>query len=96
MIAKDDKQVVFRVLESNKIIAPLGQVQNFSLHPEMKATGDERVNTLRACFADVMMERAKVFHTPFPELADIAEQQNIKLDFDLNSATDESGEEDES
>jgi hypothetical protein len=95
LIAKDDKQAVFRVLESNGIVAPQGQMHNLSVQAAAKPTGDERVNTLRACFADVMMERAKVFHTPFPELADIAEQQNIKLDFDLNSATDESGEEDE-
>jgi len=92
LIAKDDKQTVFRVLESNKIIAPQGQVQNFSVNPAPKPSGDERMNNLRACFADVMMERARVFKTPFPELAEIAEQQNIKLDFDLNSANDETEE----
>ena len=53
------------------------------------------MNNLRACFADVMMERAKVFKTPMPELAEIAEQNDIKLDFALNVASDESGEEDE-
>jgi hypothetical protein len=31
-----------------------------------------------------MMERAKVFKTPFPELAEVAEQNDIKLDFALN------------
>jgi hypothetical protein len=95
LIAKDDKQTVFRVLESNGIIAPRGQVQNLSVNPAPKPTGDERMNNLRACFADVMMERSRVFKTPFPELAEIAEQNDIKLDFDLNSATDESDEEDE-
>jgi len=95
LIAKDDKQTVFRVLESNGIIAPRGQVQNLSVNPAPKPTGDERMNSLRACFADVMMERSRVFKTPFPELAEIAEQNDIKLDFDLNSATDESDEEDE-
>jgi hypothetical protein len=96
LIAKDDRQTVFRVLESSKIIAPLGQVQNFSVNPAPKHTGDERVKELMGAFAAVAIERARVFKTPMPELNEIAEQQNIKLDFDLNSATDESDEEDES
>jgi hypothetical protein len=96
LIASDDRQTMFRVLESNKIIAPLGQVQNFSVNPAPKPSGDERVNTLRACFADVMMERARVYKTPMPELNEIAEQHDIKFDFPLNSASDESDEEDES
>jgi len=94
LIASDDRQTVFRVLESNGIIAPQGQVQNLSVQPATKPTGDEGVNNLRACFADVMMERSRVFKTPFPELAEIAEQNDIKLDFDLNGASDEPGEED--
>jgi len=96
LIASDDRQAVFRVLESNGIIAPLGQGQNFSAPTAAKPTGDERMNTMRACFADVMMERARVFKTPFPELAEIAEQHDIKLDFELNGASDEAAEEDES
>jgi hypothetical protein len=95
LIANDDKQAVFRVLESNGILAPQGQVQNFSAPTAAKANQDDRMNNLRACFADVMMERAKVFKTPFPELAEIAEQHHIKLGFDLNGACDEA-EEDES
>jgi hypothetical protein len=51
LIAKDDKQTVFRVLESNGIIAPQGHVQNFGLHPETKATGDARVKELMGAFA---------------------------------------------
>jgi hypothetical protein len=96
LIAKDDRQTVLRVLESNKIIAPQGQVQNLSVQTATKPTGDERVNTLRACFADVMMERARIFKTPMPELAEIAEEHNIKLGFDLNGASDATDEEDES
>jgi hypothetical protein len=41
-----------------------------------------------------MMERAHVFKTPMPELAEIAEQYNIEVGFDLRGASDESGEED--
>jgi hypothetical protein len=95
LIARDDKQAVFRVLESNGIIAPEGQVQNISVQTATKPTGDERVNILRACFADVMMERAKVFRTPMPELAEIAEQHNIDVGINLRGASDEPGEEDD-
>jgi hypothetical protein len=95
LIASDDRQTVFRVLESNKIIAPHGQVQNLSVQTAASPNQDERVRNLRACFADVMMERAKVFRTPFPELAEIAEQHNIEVGFDLRGASDEA-EEDES
>jgi hypothetical protein len=94
LIAKDDKQVVFRVLESNGIIAPQGQVQNLSVQPATKPTGDARVKELMAAFAGVAIERAKVFKTPMPELAEIAAQHNIQLDFELDGATDET-EEDE-
>jgi hypothetical protein len=95
LIAQDDRQTVFRVLESNGIIAPPGQVQNIGAQPAAKPTQDERVNTLRACFADVMMERARVFKTPMPELNEIANEHGIKLDFALSGASDESDEEDE-
>ena len=95
LIAKDDKQTVFRVLESNGIIAPHGHIQNPKLQTAANPNQDERVKNLRACFADVMMERARVFKTPMPELAEIAERNNIKLDFDLNGAFDESEEDDE-
>jgi len=94
LIAKDDKQTVFRVLESNGIIAPQGQMHNLSVQAAAKPTGDERVNTLRACFADVMMERARVFKTPMPELAEIAKEHSIKLPFALNAPDED--EEDES
>jgi len=95
LIAKDDKQTVFRVLESNGILAPQGQVQNLSVQTAASPNQDERVRNLRACFADVMMERAKVFRTPFPELAEIAAQHNIEVGIDLRGASDEA-EEDES
>jgi hypothetical protein len=93
LIAQDDRPTVLRVLESNGIIAPQGQVQNLSVQTTAKPTGDERVNTLRACFADVMMERARIFKTPMPELNEIANERGIKLDFPLNAP--EVAEEDE-
>jgi hypothetical protein len=94
LIAQDDRQTVLRVLESNGIIAPQGQVQNFSVNPAPKPTGDERVKELMGAFAAVAIERARVFKTPMPELAEIAEQHDIKLDFDLNCASEEAAEED--
>jgi Helix-turn-helix domain len=88
LIAKDDRPTVFRVLESNGIIAPQGQVQNLSVQTAASPNQDERARNLRACFADVMMERAKVFRTPMPELAEIAEKKGIQLDFELNAANE--------
>ena len=93
LIASDEKQTVFRVLESNGILAPQGQVQNLSVQTAPKSAGDARVKELMEAFAGVAIERARVFRTPFPELAEIAAQNDIKLDFALN-APDES-EEDE-
>jgi Helix-turn-helix domain len=95
LIAKDDKQTVFRILESNGIIAPQGQVQNFSSPTAAKPTGDERVKELMGAFAAVAIERARVFKTPMPYLAEIAEENGIKLDFELDGATDESEEDEE-
>jgi len=95
LIAKDDKQTVYRVLESNGIIAPQGQVQNISVQTATKPTGDERVQQLMEAFAAVAIERARVFKTPFPHLAEIAELNGIKLDFKLDGATDETEEDDE-
>jgi len=95
LIAQDDRQTVFRVLESNGIIAPQGQVQNLSVQTAASPNQDERVRNLRACFADVMMERAKVFRTPMPELAEIAKQHNVEVGFDLRGASDEAEQEGE-
>jgi hypothetical protein len=94
LIAKDDRQTVLRVLESNGVIPPEGTTLNH-IQTAPKPTGYERVKNLRAAFADVMLERAKAFKTPFPELAQIAEQHNIEVGLDLRGASDEA-EEDES
>jgi len=94
LIAKDDKQMVLRVLESNGILGPQGAALNHNIQTAANPNQDERVKNLRACFADVMMERARVFKTPMPELADIANEHGIKMDFELAGATDET-EEDE-
>jgi len=84
-LKEGDKEVAQRVLESNGVIAPRGATLNHNIQTAMKPFQDERMNTLRARFADVMMERAKAFKTPFPELADIAKENDIKLDFQLNA-----------
>jgi hypothetical protein len=95
LIAKDDRQTVLRVLESNGILAPQGQIQNLSAPTATKPNEDDRMKTLRACFADVMMERARVYKVPFPELAEIADKNNINLDFALNGASDETEDDDD-
>jgi hypothetical protein len=92
-LSEGDKEVALRVLESNGVIAPRGASLNHNIQTATKPNEDDRVNNLRAKFADVMMERAKVFKTPFPELAEIAKESNIQLDFALNSSDE--AEEDE-
>lgn len=94
-LKEGDKEVALRILESNSVIPALGATFNHNIQTAAKRSQDDRMNTLRARFADVMMERAKVFKTPFPELADIAEQHNIEVGLDLRGASDEA-EEDES
>jgi hypothetical protein len=88
LIAKDDKQTVFRVLESNRIIAPQGQVQNLIGNPVPKPAGDERVKELMGAFAAVAIERARVFKTPYPELQEVADKIGVKLGFDLAGISD--------
>src|ERR1700747_3487607 len=88
-LKEGDKEVALRILESNSVIPPRGATLNHNIQTAMKPSEDDRINNLRACFADVMMERAKVFKTPFPELAEIAEQHNIEVGLDLRGASDE-------
>ena len=93
-LREGDKDLALRILESNGVIPAPGVTFNHNISTTAKPNQDDRMNTLRACFADVMMERARVFKTPMPELNEIANEHNIKLGFALN-APDES-EEDES
>ena len=95
-LKEGDKEVALRVLESNGVIPAPGATFNHTSDRSEAAQAMTRMNTLRACFADVMMERAKVFKTPFPELAEIAEQHNIEVGLDLRGASDEAEQEDES
>jgi hypothetical protein len=44
-------------------------------------------------FAGVAIGRARVFKTPFPELTEVAEENGIKLDFQLSGAFNEGDEE---
>ena len=90
-----DKETMFRVLETNGIIPPKAATLNHNLAQTTKPTGDERVKQLTAAFAEVAVERARIFGTPFPELAEVAEENGIKLDFSLRGVANED-EEDES
>ena len=94
LLRENDKEVALRILESNSVIPPRGSTLTHNIQTAAKPTCDERVKNLRAAFADVMLERAKAFKTPFPELAQIAEQHNIEVGLDLRGASDEA-EEDE-
>ena len=73
-----------------------GATLNHNIPTAANPNQDERMKNLRACFADVMMERAKVFRTPFPELAEIAKEHDIELGSKLTGASDETEQEDES
>ena len=92
-LKEGDKDVALRILESNGVIPPPGAT--FNIQAAEKPTGDERVRQLMEAFAAVAIERARVFKTPMPYLAEIAEENGIKLDFELDGATDgsEEGEE---
>jgi hypothetical protein len=83
------------VLESNGILAPQGQVQNFSVQTAPKPSGDERVKELMGAFAAVAIERARVYKTPFPELQEVADKIGVKLGFELNGASDDAVEEED-
>jgi hypothetical protein len=65
----------------------------FNIQTAAKPTGDERVKQLMEVFAAIAIERARVFRTPFPELAEVAKEHDIKLGFELNGS-DEADEED--
>ena len=84
-----DKDTMFRVLETNGVIPPKAATFNHNLTQNAKPPQDERVKQLTAAFAEVAVERARVFGTPFPELAEVAEAEGIKLDFSLRGAPNE-------
>ena len=92
-LQEGDKSVAFRVLESNSVIPPQGQVQSLQAAP--KSTGDDRVKQLMEAFAGVAIERARVFKTPFPELQEVADKIGVKLGFDLAGASADAGEEED-
>jgi hypothetical protein len=90
-----DKETMFRVLETNGVVPPKAATLNHNLTQNTKPAGDERIKQLTAAFAEVAVERARVFGTPFPELVEVADAKGIKLDFSLRGAPAED-EEDES
>jgi len=92
-LKEGDKDVAVRILESNSVIPLRGATFNHNTPTAAKPNEDDRMNTLRTCFADVMMERARVFKTPMPELAEIANERGIKLDFALNAPDESEGDE---
>jgi hypothetical protein len=94
-LREGDKEVALRVLESVGVIPPRGATLNHNIQTAPKPTCDARVKELMEAFAGVAIERARVFRTPFPELAEIAEQHGIELGFDLNGTSDDSDEEDD-
>lgn len=65
---KEAIEIAWRVLESNGIIPPEGQVANYSAQ-HAETTDDEAVS---AAFARITLERARVFQTPFAELTETA------------------------
>jgi hypothetical protein len=62
---KEAIEIAWRVLETNGIIPPAGQVANYSAQ-HAETTDDEAVS---AAFARITLERARVFQAPFAELA---------------------------
>jgi hypothetical protein len=90
LIAQDDKQTVFRVLESNGVIPPQGSALN--IQTAAKPTGDARVKELMEAFAGVAIERARIFKTPMPHLEEVADKIGVKLGFELNGASNDTEE----
>jgi hypothetical protein len=79
---KEAIEIAWRVLESNGIIPPEGQVANYlpQLQGASASEENEAVQKTLSAFGRIAMERAKVFNTPFPELAEAAEQAGVRLD----------------
>lgn len=75
---KEAIEIAWRVLETNGIIPPRGQVVSQVIQHE--PTEDESVQKMLSAFGRIAMERARVFNTPFPELEEAAEQAGVKLD----------------
>jgi hypothetical protein len=93
LLRENDREVALRILESNSVIPPRGTTLTHNIQTAAKPTGDGRVKELMEAFAGVAIERARVFKTPFPELAEVAKEHDIKLGFELNGS-DEADEED--
>jgi hypothetical protein len=68
---KEAIEIAWRVLESNGIVPPRGQVFNYSAQ-HAETTDDEAVSAVSAAFARITLERARVFQAPFAELAETA------------------------
>ena len=78
---KEAIEIAWRVLESNGIIPPRGQADNYSTQLQDASANEENeaVQKTLSAFGRIAMERAKVFNTPFPELEEAAEQAGVDL-----------------
>jgi len=75
---KEAIEIAWRVLETNGIIPPRGQVVSQVFQDE--PTEDESVQKMLSAFGRIAMERARVFNTPCLELEEAAEQAGVKFD----------------
>ena len=74
---KEAIEIAWRVLETNGIIPPRGQVVNQIAQDA--PTEDESVQKTLSAFGRIAMERARVFNCPMPELEEAAEQAGVDL-----------------
>jgi hypothetical protein len=89
-LAKGDKEVAFRILETCGIIAPAGRVLQHNIQPQNPSTSEEDpVRSLMCEFGRVGMERARAYRTPMPELEEAADKIGIELNLNENSLSGE-------
>jgi len=74
---KEAIEIAWRVLETNVIIPPRGQV--VSQVGQDTLTEDESVQKTLSAFGRIAMERARIFNCPMPELEEAAEQAGVDL-----------------
>ena len=78
---KEAIEIAWRVLESNGIIPPEGQVANYSTQLQDASANEENeaVQKTLSAFGRIAMERARIFNCPMPELEEAAEQAGVDL-----------------
>jgi hypothetical protein len=73
---KEAIEIAWRVLETNAVIPPKGQVVNQVVQDA--PSEDESVQKMLSAFGRIAMERARVFNTPVPELEEAAERAGLE------------------